>query len=146
MIYYIDQSGKMESSTATVLAIANDDTLTLLIDAEEKRHAFKKLRKKYYKQADSMIGIRLFAYAAARLVALVPEHDVVVIDAEYTGQEQRIRQIIRHQLRRRQLVVPEDHIPFQRIGKKSVAHIVAIAVFRGEREADHKLKAADLLR
>ena len=125
----------MESSGPTILAIANDDTRTFLIDAAEKRIVFKKLRRRYRKQAASMPGIRLFAYAAAILVALVPEDDTVVIDMEYMGHERHMRQIIVHQLRRLRKSRSEQNVQFHQIGKAARAHSAAIAVYRGQREA-----------
>ncbi len=145
MNYFIDQSGKMESAGPTVLAIANDETRTFLIDPIQKQYALERLGRKYYKQSTSMAAIRLFARAVAILVAFVPERDLVIIDTEYTGHNERIRQIIGYQLTRQRIVRPDDHILFQQIGRKSGAHVAAIAVLRGKREADHKLKATDLL-
>jgi hypothetical protein len=143
MIYYIDQSGKMESSGPTVLAIANDEVQTLLIDAAQKHIAARKVGRRFYTQTASMIGVRLFACAVAILVSLVDESDAIVIDTEYTGHDNRIRQIIRNRLP--QIALPDDRLQFQSIGKASAAHIAALAVYRGNQKPTRKLKAADLI-
>jgi hypothetical protein len=145
MIYHIDQSGKMESAGPTVLALSNDETQTFWISAQQKQLALRRLEHTFYKQAAAMLAIRLFAHAVAILVALVPETETIVIDMEYTGQENRIRQIIRHQLQQQGITVTAERVRFQEIGRAVTAHRAALAVFRGERKADHKLKAADLL-
>lgn len=41
---------------------------------------------------------------------------------------------------------PRGRASFQLIGKKSPAHEVAIAVYREERQPDHRVRARDLLR
>ena len=90
--------------------------------------------------------IQLFTTA---LFFLLKDHikdlDRVVIDVEYYGKEAQIKQHILHLLRRAGYQVVTDQIQFQRIGKKSSAHVLALGTFQGNRAPNVVLSEEKLL-
>ncbi|MFQ5340914.1 MAG: hypothetical protein ACE5F6_05150 [Anaerolineae bacterium] len=70
---------------------------------------------------------------------------MAVIDVEYVGHSQEIKQHLLNLLRRSGHSVPSDRITFRRIGKKSPAHRLAIETLRGNRAPDQRVTLEDLL-
>lgn len=67
----------------------------------------------------------------------------VRIDIEYQGHEAAIKEHLINLLRRRQIKVYREQIIFERIGKKSPAHDLAIEVFRKERQPNREISAEE---
>ena len=68
-----------------------------------------------------------------------------VIDIEYFGKEAQIKEHLINLLRRAGCVVHADQIQFQRIGKRSPAHVLALETLRGHSKPDLVLSKEDLL-
>ena len=121
----IDQSGKIEQTNVnTVVALANGKYFTVVLRKKDKR-IIEKIFKKIGK-------IKSYPYIVfASLVAiLLKEASVkqrVVVDREYIGHENTIRERVLHYL----LVLGENHEPmivFGHVGKLSRAHDTAAKV------------------
>jgi len=69
-----------------------------------------------------------------------------VIDEEYTGHQDDIKNTLLPLLWRDNPNFDVENITFSQVGKKSPAHKKALAVYRGEIKANKILKADDLLR
>jgi len=141
----IDQSGRMEMSGETVVAVANELTITVRITARVKQQVRTALRKRGIKPR--MVMIRMFVGAIVLALrryegAAMP---LLWIDKEYTGYEAIIKSLLLDRGRRIGLALAKDDIVFTRIGKKSPAHRAAIRVLRHQAPADETPSAAELL-
>lgn len=68
----------------------------------------------------------------------------VIIDREYPGHEATIKNLLLLLFNKINKSAP--NIMFAEIGKKSIAHKTAIAVFRKEKKADIIIKADDIIK
>ena len=140
----VDQSGRMEMSGGTVVAVADGFTVTVHVTARVKQQVRATLRKRGVKPR--MIMIRMFVGA---IVLALCNHGKEVpslwIDREYTGYEATIKSLLLDRGRRTGLNLSKDDIMFTRIGKRSPAHRAAIRVMRGQVAADMTPSAAELL-
>ncbi len=141
----VDQSGKIgKTNVDTVLAYSNDRQYTVRIPRAVKRRCLQELRNQGVPA--KRIYTRLFVIG---LYFLLREHissiDTVVIDVEYPGHDDRIRRYLLNLLRRDGLDVDKDLFLFARIGKKSTAHSLALATYRGQKRAHRVLSAEDIL-
>ena len=71
-------------------------------------------------------------------------HPKILIDTEYSGHQASIKEILIQLFERLQKEPPE--ISFGFVGKKSNAHLAAIAAYRDKREVDITVKAEDILK
>lgn len=143
VIIKVDQSGKVEdTSKPTVVAFSNGISGSIFLAAREKRKLqrfFRKLGKP-----------RLFAYKvfATLTFILIRNHtrklDRIIIDPEYPGYEEVIRNWIWELLRKHRSRFSRNGIVFQSIGKRSRAHIIAHRVFNKLREPDIVVTAKDI--
>ncbi|PIS39069.1 MAG: hypothetical protein COT34_00315 [Candidatus Nealsonbacteria bacterium CG08_land_8_20_14_0_20_43_11] len=122
-----------------MVCFANGKIKTLLITAKEKRKALLAMRA-----IDKPKRTFVFRIFAGLIFLLVQDEDIetIVIDEEYPEHEATIKFILLTLFQKFHKKSPE--IDFQRIGKKSMAHIKGIAVFRGETKPDIVVKAKDL--
>ncbi len=146
MTYQVDQSNKMERSGDTALALSNAIEYTIRIPAREKRKAFEAMAQRRKGRRKKWINLQLFAAALYYLLLRLPAGEMVVIDIEYMGHEDNIKNVLLLLLRRNVPAFDADRITFGSIGKKSPAHRKALAVYRGATRADRTLKADDLLK
>ena len=141
----VDQSGKIGSKTATVLALSNDTDRTMLIPARLKREGVETLRLQGRK--GNMFYLQLFVVA---VFLLLKDHidDVVrvVIDVKYPTKDTVIKEMLLNLFHRAGKRVPADVITFGHIGKGSRVQQRALATFRGERQAGQVLTAEDIMR
>jgi hypothetical protein len=142
----VDQSGKIERTQRnTVLALANEMEYAVLFLAVEKRESVTRLRQKG--ESGKTLYLKLFA---AALFLLLEDHvdqlDEVVIDQEYPGKESQIRELLLNHIWKVSPSFSRERIVFGQIGKKSPAHRKALAVYRGQAQADRKIRARDILR
>ncbi len=141
----VDQSAKIEQTDKdTVLALSNDISYAIRIPARVKREAIAWLRFK------GLRGRRLYMllFAAALHMLLREQLDRVervILDVEYEGHERDIKLILLDLLWRDLGVWPADKITFGHIGKRSPAHKKALAVYRGNVEADRVVTVSELL-
>jgi hypothetical protein len=133
----VDQSGRKVENTskATIVAFANGKERAILIPAKVKRKIIPELRRQG--KADSLHYL-LFATALYLLLKEdIEEIDRAIIDIEYRGKENRIKEHLVNLLRRAGKRVEASQIQFDWITKESPAHRTAINTFRGQREPDH---------
>mgnify|MGYP001615923578 CR=1 FL=1 len=140
MVCEIDQSGKVEDTKRlTVVCFANGKTKTLLISAKEKRSALNIIR-----DLDKPKKTFIFRIFSGLLFLLIKDEKIedIVIDEEYPEHEATIKFILLNLFEKFGKTAPT--ISFQRIGKKSQAHIAALLVFQGKKKPDVMATAKDL--
>jgi hypothetical protein len=141
----IEQSGKMENlAQDTILALSNDVQRAIWIPAAVKRKAVARLR--WEGKSKLRAVLRLFV---AGLFLLIKEDlkriNQVTIDTEYTGYEADIRGMLLHRIQRVEPMFEKERLVFRGVGKKSPAHRLALATFRGERDPDDVIDENTLL-
>jgi predicted GNAT family acetyltransferase len=139
-----DQSGRMEMSGDTTVAVSNGVTVTVRVTAKVKQSVQQALLAQGVKP--KMIMIRMFVGA---ILLAAHEHLVAIslltIDEEYSGYEAEIRSLLLDRIWSLGLEFDKDRIAVARIGKQSPAHRAAIRVTRRQMEADKTPSAEDLL-
>jgi len=141
----IDQSGHIETTKDnTALAFSNGRRYAILIPPKTARACVRALRAQRVKAPQ--LQVRLFA---ATLFLLLKDHThehlSILIDREYMGLDRDIKTRLLYLLRKEGISVDADQIAFGYIGKKSPAHDLAIAVYRGQSKADRIIDTAELL-
>ena len=71
---------------------------------------------------------------------------LVIIDAEYIGQERTIKTHLMNLMNRNGYHLPAPNVGFRRIGKKSPAHKLALETLRGKRKPGRIISLGNLLR
>src|SRR3989344_22848 len=130
----IDQSGKIEDTQHdTVMAFANGRSRSVRMTGKTKRRL-----QEIYRQVGkpNLFVINTFCVAIFLLfkedLNKLPE---IVIDEEYSCYEELIEKILREMINQK----CDPNIVFERVGKSSSAHIVAVETFRRRRKADEIL-------
>ncbi len=140
----IDQSGRIEMSGETTIAVSNGFTVTVRVTARVKQQVRQRLQERGVKP--KMIMIRMFV--GAILLAIrghLAEISLLLIDEEYTGYEATIRSLLLDRMRVMGVSFPKEKIATVRIGKKSPAHRAAIRVTRRQMQADVTPSVEELL-
>ena len=117
----VDQSIKIEQTHADtrIGVVRGRQKLLAIVDADLKRKLLSFLRRRNVKDPHiKLFGI--FLYLALRDSGILRPGDILVIDEEYPGQENRLRDILASRLN-----IDRALISFTRIGKRSEAHRVA---------------------
>lgn len=150
MRFFLDQSGKWEESGPTAIGISDEKRfeLSLFVDAETKRAVNRYLRSTYQEKNKSKTAFQVRCFAYLVFLALrktLRENDELVIDLEYEGHEQRIREMLTRlfQTHERRRIRP-DQILFQQVGKAALCHKVAQNAFRN-RNADKQIGFDELI-
>jgi len=141
MRYQIDQSGKVEDTRKlTIVAFANGKVKSLKISAVEKRKLVKAMRELDYPK-------KTFIYKifAGLIFLLIRDEQAqeLVIDKEYPGHEDTIKNVLLHLFRKENKDAP--NITFGLIGKKSAAHEAALAVFQNRVRPTIEADASDVI-
>ncbi|MFQ6014280.1 MAG: hypothetical protein ACE5NP_02405 [Anaerolineae bacterium] len=141
----VDQSGKMEKTRiGTVLAFSNGIQYAILVSATVKRTVLHRLRRRG--KSRRAATVLMFAACLFLLLRDHMEHLAhVVIDVEYPGKDAHIRGSLLYHCRRHRIKVHKDQIVFHQVGKKSPAHELALAVYRGEERPDQEISDQELL-
>lgn len=123
----IDQSGKVEyTQHDTVVALANGTKTSLLLPAKEKRilqRQFREIGK------PRIYVVRVFSLLVTWLLRERKGWTKVVIDTEYPGWNNEIREYILGDLRKANIQVDPEQIDFGFVGKSADAHWQAYKVF-----------------
>ncbi|MFH0857033.1 MAG: hypothetical protein V1860_03995 [bacterium] len=138
----IDQSGKVEDTNKlTVVAFSNGKIKSLQISAREKQKLVKAMRG-----IDHPKQVFIFKIFACLIFLLInsEKEEYITIDKEYPGHEAIIKGMILSLFYKIKNKAPD--IMFAEIGKKSMAHKTAIAIFRKERKADIIIRADDIIK
>jgi len=141
----VDQSGKIgQTNVDTVLAFSNGRSYSILIPRKVKQACLHELRRRNF--SPQAAYTRFFAVA---LYLLLRNHihriDLSVIDEEYPGKSETIREHLVNYFRRRGVHIEGTRIGFRHIGKRSGAHHLALAVFRGKRQPDMVVELQQIL-
>jgi len=141
----VDQSWKFENTKQdTVLALANGIRYSILIPAQVKRECIHILRGLGFE--GPRFYLQLFAIS---LFFLLKDHIEVInhvyIHKEYSGKEGQIKDYLVNTFRRAGIRVFYHQIQFTYVGKKSNAHIVALATLRKEKKANRVLTVEDIV-
>ena len=141
----VDQSGRTDVlSDDTVLALSDEIQAAILISADVKRQCYHRLKATGLRKR--LIGIRLFAAGLVLLLRpYVATLELITIDQEYEGWEPTIKEHLLRHLRAKRPDLTNRQVVFQRIGKGSRAHGVALAVYRGRREPNRRVGVEELL-
>lgn len=142
----VDQSGAIgDTRVPTVLALSNEEHFSILIPAVVKRECLRELRSRGLKGTG--LYLRLFATAVYLLLKDHLARDTeVIVDVEFEGQEAAIKQHLLASLTRGGSKVERRAISFERIGKRSPAHALALGTYRADLEAGREISTADILR
>ena len=143
----IDQSGKVEwTQKPTVLALANGTRFSIFISAKDKRILLKKLEQDKPERSRTMQRLLVFATLLFLLLKVhIDKLDQVIVDDEYQGHSPTIKEHMLNLFRRYKKRIDPQIFVFQRIGKRSPAHDLAINVFRGTVPANRKLSVSEVL-
>lgn len=141
----VDQSNKFERAAKdTTVAFSNDISGSALMPAKEKRKVKQRFR--------GLGKPKIFVYqsfAVLIFIALKPhlkEIDRIVIDTEYPGKDNLIRELLLREIRQIRQDFSADKIVFQQIGKKSKAHYLAHGVTTKRIKAGRVVKAEEVLK
>ncbi len=140
----VDQSGKWESSTHTVIGASIDGKpYSALIDFQSKDTINKILGRFDQERTKSKKKeiIRMFTYSVFLTIKdLIRIGDDIVIDPEYEGKDDSIRDLLLHLFEKfKGLKLNRRSIQFRSLGKISVAHKVAHQAFTYKRTPDKRL-------
>ena len=142
----VDQSYKVEhTNRPTALAFFSPGvSRSLLIPAKVKQNALRYLKDSGRK------GHRSVQFLFAAAVFLLIEKDLaqityIWIDIEYQGHENDIRLVLLNLVRADRPDFSSKQIGFRLIGKKSGAHLLALAVQRGSTQPDRTVTLKDIL-
>lgn len=143
MIYQIDQSGKIEQTNInTIIALVNDRNFSLVLRKNDKRILEKMFRK--IGKAKSYPYI-VFAILLAILLKFTNIKSKVIIDREYMGHENTIRERTLYFLK--SINANTDIIiEFGHVGKTSRAHNLAARVGSKKVNPDKVVKIEEVLR
>jgi len=142
MIYYIDQSGKVEDTNKiTIIAYANGKVKSIKIGAGEKQKLVSVMRT-----LDNSKKTYIFKVFAGLIFLLLSSErpERIEIDREYPGHESTIKLILIQLFSKHKRKLPE--IGFMEIGKQNEAHKTAISVFRKKMKPDIIAKAEEVLK
>ncbi len=142
LIFKIDQSGKVEyTSHDTVVAFSNSKRRAIMIKAKDKREL-----QEYFRNAgkSNIFIFRLFAMLIFLLLKK-EKFQELIIDAEYPGRGDLIKNFLLHDFRRIHREIDPGQIRFQRIGKNCEAHWHGYYVFKGKRKAELTVTAKEVL-
>lgn len=140
----IDQSGRIEfTGTDTVLAYSDGKQFSILIPSIVKREIVRKLRIK--KKVGKTFFIKLFSICIFLLIKdVIHKLDEIIIDIEFERREKDIKNILMDYIRKIYPNFDKRKILFQRIGKRSNAHKVAVEVFRNKRVEGRVIKREEI--
>jgi hypothetical protein len=146
----VDQSGKFETSQDTVIAAAGEGVeYAVLVPKRVKNQVaglFKDsrfLKRKSKKEHN----VKLFALSVFLcLKNVVRQGDCVEIDEEYTGQDDRIKDLLEHFFNRFTTIkMNRSNFSIGRVGKESLAHKLAAQVQNGCRNPELEARVENFL-
>jgi hypothetical protein len=140
----VDQSGQMEMSGDTTVAVSNGFTTTVRVTGKVKQDVREALLDRGVKP--KMVMIRMFVGA---ILLAAREHlgsiSGITIDEEYIGYEAVIKSLLLVRIRALDHEVNRDDVAITRVGKRSPAHREAIRVTLQQASANMTPSAEELL-
>lgn len=143
----IDQSGKVEQlNTHTIIAGANKESVVIRITVSVKRKLIRQLRKTLVPHKDLIpIVFSVLVFLSLKQLKQLP--GVIVIDEEYTGKENIIKETLKKLIAEHAKNRWQGYIRFKRIGKSSPAHKLAWKIHSLKKSARVKnIKETDILK
>ncbi len=141
----VDQSGKIEDfEIGTILAFSNGCQKAILIPSSVKLVGLNFLRQRRISRKTRylrMLAAGFFLLLKNDLINL----NIITIDIEFSGREEDIRGILLNLIWRKFPTFSKEHLIFTRIGKKSPAHHLAWATFRGKRQVDKVISKEEFI-
>lgn len=135
----VDLSGRIENTkTKTVIAYSNGERRVLIISAVEKRKLIRLFRE--LKISPKFFYLEIFCALVFLLFKkYFFEISAIVFDQEYIGLENEVKLRLIKMAKKHGVKFDKEKISFKRVGKKSPAHILAIDIFRKNKEIDEEL-------
>lgn len=139
MVYQIDQSGKIEQTNLnTILCISNATWYAITIQAKTKRQL-----QEIFRRNGQIRNFILFTFCAGLSLLLTSKQQhLVIIDREYYGKEAVIKSLLLKMVGVKKL----PQLRFALIGKKSPAHVRALAITRKQIKAKERATIDRLLK
>jgi len=140
----VDQSGRIEDSGDTILALSNSVDFAISISSAVKNAAVGELKRR----GISSIQIKLKLFSAGLFLLLknyLDDASLITIDNEYDGHGKNIIRLLLEFIWKADSGFSEDKIEVSEIGKKSLAHKKAWETKRGFIKPNKKIKARELL-
>lgn len=141
----IDISGRVEdTSTDTVIVLANGVNKSLLISKKVKRNCLNKLRKCGF--IGDTIYLRIYVIALFCLIKpVISKLGLVVLDEDFRGKEKGIKEQLINLFKKYNIKFKEVSFMFKFIGKQSPAHRLAISSLRKRIECDSLLTEEEII-
>lgn len=140
----VDQSGRIEDSGDTILALSNGIDFAINISSAVKNAAVGELKRKG--TGSTQIKLKLFAAGLFLLLKnYLDDVSLITIDNEYDGHGKNIVRLLLEFIWKVDSGFPEDKIEVSEIGKKSLAHKKAWETKRGVLKPNKKIKVKELL-
>ncbi|MBS3069416.1 hypothetical protein J4441_03570 [Candidatus Micrarchaeota archaeon] len=144
----IDQSGKWEAHTHTVIGVGIGNSSYSALITNKSKNAVQGILGKFYQEKNrskKQLIIRMFTYSVFLSIRdLTRENDSILIDQEYQGNECAIRDLLLYLFRRfTPHCLSPNSIQFGLVGKHCPAHIAAHETFTYGRDPDKILKFED---
>lgn len=141
-LYQIDQSGKIEQTQVkTVVAITNGQGVAVVLSSSNKR-----LLEQMFKQSKRprLFPFLVFSALLAILIKKSQPKNKVIIDREYTGQENLILERSHYYLGLLE-IKPLPHLEFGHVGKLSKSHMFAHDVATGKKKNFYQVTLKEVM-
>ena len=144
----IDQSGKWEAPAHTVIGACMGSKLYSALITQKTKSTVQRILGAFDQnrnRSKRKLIIRMFTYSVFLTVSdIVREGDIIVIDTEYPGNDDSIRDLLLHLFEKfRKIKLAAKSIQFRQIGRESMAHVAAYQTFTYGRSPDKQLTFED---
>ncbi len=138
MKIYIDQSSKIEyTNKNSVIAFSNHHNGSVLLKSKDKREL-----EKIFREINKPKQFIYQVFSAMICALIMPETrhlSQIIIDTEYIGQENLIKNYITQMLRKKGIYFNKNIISFNQVGRKAICHQIAIDTY------NHKIKPTKVI-
>jgi len=147
-IIEIDQSGKWEAPAHTVIGACMGSKLYSVLITQKTKSTVQRILGAFDQnrnRSKKKLIVRMFTYSVFLTISdIVREGDIIVIDSEYPGNEDSIRDLLFHLFGKfRKVKLTAKSIQFRQIGRVSLAHVAAYQTFTYGRSPDKQLTFED---
>jgi len=144
----IDQSGKWEAPTHTVIGVCIGKKIYSALITQKTKSTVQSILGKFDQEksrSKKKLIIRMFTYSIFLTIGdITREGDVIIIDNEYQGNESMIRDLLIHLFNKfKGMKFGAKTIMFEQIGRDSLAHAAAYQTFTYGRSPDRQLSFED---
>ncbi|MBP9817680.1 hypothetical protein KBC75_02885 [Candidatus Shapirobacteria bacterium] len=141
----IDQSSKIEyTHQNSVVPFSNHHHRSILLKSKDKQELEAVFRK-------ALKPKQFICQVFSALICILIEKEVshlqqIIIDTEYVGQENLIKNYIIQMLRKKGLFFDKKLISFNQVGKKAVCHQIAIDTYNHKLKPDQVVPISEVLK